>query len=319
MQQAPAVWRITTPLPFRPREVHAYLVELQGGRWMLVDGGMDSAAAWAALDAGVRERTGWDRVRLHAVTHMHLDHLGLAARIGAASAAPLAMGELDAERSAHAALHPDEEATYRAALFRENGVPAEMLERMEQRGPSPPSEPLRVEHPLSTAGGDLSLAPEWRWIWTPGHTAGHLALFRPADGVLIAGDAVLPRITPTIGVNRQREDSVGDYLGTLTRLETEQVACILPGHGEPITRPAERLAELRQATQAESRVIGQLLSLRPSTAWEVARQRYSGRELPPSAWVQALRETLAHLQHLVAAGQARRELTSENVLCFALA
>ncbi len=319
MQQPQGVWSITTPLPFRPREVHAYLVELQGGGWMLVDGGLDSEDAWASLDAGVGAHAGWSEIRLHVVTHMHMDHIGLAARTRAASGAPLAMGELDAKRWAHAALHPDEEAEYRTALFRGNGVSAEMLERMEQGGPTPSTQPLGVEYPLGAAGGDLPLAAGWSWVWTPGHTAGHVALFRAADGLLIAGDAVLPRVTPTVGVNRQRRDPVGDYLDALTRLGSLRLACILPGHGEPITRPAERLAELRQATQAESQAIGALLSARPSTAWDVARRRYPGRDLPPSAWVQALRETLAHLQHLVAAGQARRELTSENVLCFAFA
>jgi glyoxylase-like metal-dependent hydrolase (beta-lactamase superfamily II) len=31
--------------------------------------------------------------------------------------------------------------------------------------------------------------PEWRWIHTPGHTRGHISLYRESDGVLIAGDA----------------------------------------------------------------------------------------------------------------------------------
>jgi glyoxylase-like metal-dependent hydrolase (beta-lactamase superfamily II) len=31
--------------------------------------------------------------------------------------------------------------------------------------------------------------PGWRWIHTPGHTPGHVSLFRDEDKVLIAGDA----------------------------------------------------------------------------------------------------------------------------------
>jgi glyoxylase-like metal-dependent hydrolase (beta-lactamase superfamily II) len=31
----------------------------------------------------------------------------------------------------------------------------------------------------------------WRWIHTPGHTAGHVSLFRDEDRTLIAGDAVV--------------------------------------------------------------------------------------------------------------------------------
>ena len=33
--------------------------------------------------------------------------------------------------------------------------------------------------------------PEWICVPTPGHTPGHVAFFRPGDGTLIAGDAVL--------------------------------------------------------------------------------------------------------------------------------
>jgi glyoxylase-like metal-dependent hydrolase (beta-lactamase superfamily II) len=32
--------------------------------------------------------------------------------------------------------------------------------------------------------------PDWRWIHTPGHTPGHVCLFRPEDRVLLAGDAL---------------------------------------------------------------------------------------------------------------------------------
>jgi glyoxylase-like metal-dependent hydrolase (beta-lactamase superfamily II) len=31
--------------------------------------------------------------------------------------------------------------------------------------------------------------PEWRYMHTPGHTSGHISLFRNEDGVLLAGDA----------------------------------------------------------------------------------------------------------------------------------
>ena len=33
--------------------------------------------------------------------------------------------------------------------------------------------------------------PDWRWVHAPGHTPGHTAYFRPADRVLITGDAIL--------------------------------------------------------------------------------------------------------------------------------
>ena len=32
--------------------------------------------------------------------------------------------------------------------------------------------------------------PGWRWIHTPGHSPGHVSLFRESDGLLIAGDVL---------------------------------------------------------------------------------------------------------------------------------
>ena len=37
--------------------------------------------------------------------------------------------------------------------------------------------------------GTVPTLPAWRWIHTPGHTAGHVSLFREADRTLIVGDA----------------------------------------------------------------------------------------------------------------------------------
>ncbi|HEX5725789.1 MAG TPA: MBL fold metallo-hydrolase [Longimicrobiaceae bacterium] len=305
---APDLWRIPTPMPFRPREVHTYLARVGGDAWMLVDGGLGTDEAWAALDAGVRGAAGgWEAVRLHVVTHMHMDHVGLAARAREASGAPVLMGRLDAERMAHAAAHPDDEAGYRLGLLRRCGAPAEAVEAMEgvRKQAQPLAPPVAVDAVLDGAEGEVPDAPGWRWVWTPGHTAGHVSLFRPADAVLVAGDAVLPRITPTLGVNRQRSDPVGDYLHALARLEALRPALILPGHGEPPEDPSGRLAELRAAAEGETATVEALLGPGPRTAWEVVEARYPERELPAPTRMLALRETLAHLDRLAAAGRVR--------------
>lgn len=294
-------------MPGRPPEVHAYLAQLSPGRWMLVDGGLGTGDAWAALEAGVvTVAGGWEAVRVHAVTHMHMDHVGLAARVKEASGARVLMGRLDAERMAHAAAHPDEEAEYRAGLFRRCGAPAEWIEGVQQghataRALAPPVE---VDHTLDGLEGAVAGADGWRHVWTPGHTAGHVSLFRPRDRVLVAGDAVLPRITPTLGVNRQRADPVGDYVDALDRLSALGPALILPGHGDPV-RGTARIAELRMAAENETDAVAALLQAGPSTTWEAVDRRYPGRQMGAGTRMLALRETLAHLQRLVEAGRAR--------------
>jgi glyoxylase-like metal-dependent hydrolase (beta-lactamase superfamily II) len=322
VQVAPDLWRVSTPLPFRPREVHAALARLDGGRWMLVDGGLGTDDAWAALDACVRSLAGgWDAVALHAVTHMHVDHVGLAARVREACGARVLMGALDAERMAHAAAEPGEEAEYRATLFRQAGIPAEVVAKLEgareQQSAATPYVP--VDDALAGDGGELPGAPGWRWTWTPGHTAGHVAFFRDRDRVLIAGDAILPRLLPTIGVNRQREDPVGDALSMLERVAALEPRTVVGGHGDVIGDPAARIAELRAGYEDEGRTFAGLLSASPRTAWELAEARRPGRELPDVIRVQLTREALAHLQRLRAAGIARTDTLDSGAAGWTLA
>lgn len=294
-------------MPGRPPQVNAYLARCGDGGWMLVDGGLNTDGAWAALDAGVRAAAGaWERVTVHVVTHMHMDHVGLAARVKDASGAALLTGRLDAERMAHAAAHPDDEAEYRAALLRRCGAPDEMVrtvEELQRRARSFTATPA-WDGVLDGDQGEVPGAAGWRFVWTPGHTAGHVSLFRPADRVLVAGDAVLPRITPTLGVNRQRADPVGDYAAALARLQALRPTLVLPGHGDAPEDGVGRIRELRAAADGETGTVRGLLNAEPRSCWQVVDARYPGRDMPPATRMLALRETLAHLDRLTAAGRA---------------
>lgn len=307
------ITRIPVPIPFRPGTVNAFRVELGGGEWMLVDGGPDTADAWKALDDGVRQAGGWDGLRLHFVTHMHIDHVGLAPRVELQARCPLVMGGLDAERMIRAHTDPEAETAYRSTLYREAGVPGEMQQLAERaaasgRDLSAYREPtIRLPHD----GRALADAPDWTTVWTPGHTAGHTALFRAADGALIAGDAVLASISATIGINRQRDDTVADCLDGFRRLQSLAVRTIYPGHGEAFT-DAGRIRELADEVRAESDRVRALLNAEPHTAWEIAERRYGERDLPLPARVQALRETFAHLVHLARQDYAESALHADG-------
>ena len=54
-----------------------------------------------------------------------------------------------------------------------------------------PNTPINAESYLTELPEDGSVPEleDWKWIPTPGHTTGHISLFREKDGVLIAGDA----------------------------------------------------------------------------------------------------------------------------------
>src|SRR3954462_1014616 len=76
----------TTPTPFQPEGVNAYLAE--GETLTLIDGGVQTDEAYQALVDGVAD-LGYklsDIQRL-LITHHHTDHLGLAQRVVEASGA----------------------------------------------------------------------------------------------------------------------------------------------------------------------------------------------------------------------------------------
>jgi hypothetical protein len=79
----------------------------------------------------------------------------------------------------------------------------------------------------------------------------------------------------------------------------------------------ERFASLRHATREETERVRSLLSDEGLSAWEITRRRYQDRDLPNSALVLALRETLAHLHHLTTLQIARREQTGDVAVAFA--
>lgn len=108
----------------------------------------------------------------------------------------------------------------------------------------------RALHPAEGVPG----LPEWRCIPTPGHTPGHVAFFRPADRVVIAGDAVVtvnlnsPRAFLRWARGRSEERLSGPpwYTTWSWRSAKESVAFIerldplvvASGHGPPVSGAA---------------------------------------------------------------------------------
>ncbi|MBM0065601.1 MBL fold metallo-hydrolase [Alkalicoccobacillus gibsonii] len=95
------------------------------------------------------------------------------------------------------------------------------------------------------SSGSLVGFPEWKWIHTPGHSPGQIALFRKKDGALLSADAIITVKQDSLyDVLTQTEDLQGPprYLTTdwkKAKLSTErlrdlQPEFIGPGHGLPM-------------------------------------------------------------------------------------
>lgn len=74
-------------------------------------------------------------------------------------------------------------------------------------------------------------------IGTPGHTPGHVSVFDPSTGVLVAGDAL--RMTAELaGPDPQYTADEARAAESVRKLAGLDVTAILPGHGDPLTAGA---------------------------------------------------------------------------------
>ena len=290
--------RVTLPLPTRPGHVHAYLLPGDDG-WTLVDTGVglpDAKETWAAEleDAGGRVATVF-------VTHFHPDHVGAAADLHELTGAPVVQGALD---YAQCELVWGNPAWSERLLdwFRLHGTPDDVT--AELVGQSSVYRPfIRYQRdPILVEAGER--VDGWELVAAPGHADGQLCLVK--DGVLIAADHLLGRITPTVGLwPASRADPLGDYLAALDRTIELAPRIALPGHGEPIKDPAARARELKEHHRIRLEETVVALGPEPRTGFDLSLDLF-GAELPPAGRRFAVAETLSHAERLVQAGVARR-------------
>lgn len=83
-----------------------------------------------------------------------------------------------------------------------------------------------------------------RILDTPGHTLGHVSVFDPATGTLVAGDALRTQ-NGLEGSNPQFTADTAKANASVKKLAQLDVRAILPGHGDPLTTgAAEALRKL---------------------------------------------------------------------------
>jgi glyoxylase-like metal-dependent hydrolase (beta-lactamase superfamily II) len=311
------LWSVPVVIPDNPLGFTlVYLFETASGP-VLVDNGWDDPRSWAALRDGVRE-TGHAIEDVYGVllTHVHPDHHGLSAKVRATSGAWLAMHPEDAWVVTRWRNARDAWLLEAAAAMLSAGAPEDELAELPDVtglragavGGELPALPTRL-----FADGDYVDVPGWtvRAIWTPGHSPGHSCFAVEGHSLLLAGDHVLPRITPHIGLYDEDSDAdpLGDYLASLAKLRTESVSEVLPAHVGRFDALEPRLGELAAHHEERLAAIAESLRDGPLTTWEIAAAMPWNRRWEDIVSLMkriALGEAVAHLRHLERRGLVER-------------
>jgi glyoxylase-like metal-dependent hydrolase (beta-lactamase superfamily II) len=291
---------ITLPLPFRsPPSVNAFVIEGSEGL-TLIDCGVDWPKGRDALTGGLAS-LGLSAVPVHTliVSHLHPDHVGMAPRLVREWGAATVMHE----RASRLVPRYNDTDGFRQATARladRHGVPAHARRQFVDVGERPGWMPFVDPPDRAVSDGDLIAIDDRRHLevmHTPGHEPAHICLRDSRTGVLFAGDHVLPRITPFVGYDEWYDDVLADFLDSLRRIERLTVTVTYPAHGSVIEHGSARAGQL--ILHHQRRLEGMVEAVEPggSTAWMVM-ERVFRPHLGPIEQRLALRETIAHLEHL---------------------
>ncbi|WP_347219670.1 MBL fold metallo-hydrolase [Chryseobacterium sp.] len=214
-QIAPEVFQIS----LMPRNsINCYIIE-----GVLVDSGIRSSYA------GIKKTLQKIPVYQHVLTHAHADHQGCSDQICSEFGIPLLC-------------HPDEVfRTETGLVTNDYPNPQHWVAKLQQKFWA--GQGNRVERTIV----ENDRIGNFRVIETPGHSAGHISLFREHDGVLIIGDVAtnMNLLTTTTGLRLPPNIFTSDQqrnIKSLQKLAKLNPSIIGFGHG-PVMRNTDRKFE----------------------------------------------------------------------------
>ena len=305
-------------MPLGLDHVNVYALREPNG-WTVIDTGLDTKLnrrEWAAI---IKDDLRGDPILRVVVTHHHPDHVGLAGWFMAQGA------ELLMTRTAWLTarmLTLDEEPTpspEAVSFWRGAGMDEALLsKRLDNRPfnfcdtvyPLPLGFTRLEEGAVHRLGGR-----DWVVHLGQGHAPDHATLWCQDAPLVLAGDQLLPSISPNLGVypTEPMADPVAEWLESCARFETmaRDDHLVLPGHKLPYHGLPARLAQLSDNHHGALARLREHLRAEPRTAVDCFAPLFK-RQIDEATYGLAMVEAVAHLNHLYHLGKVAREMDARG-------
>jgi len=306
---APGILWIRMPLPFQLNHINLWLIEETDG-WVLIDSGINderTKGLWVKIFDNILN--GKPITRL-ICTHAHPDHIGLIGWIQERFGATLlitreewtfgrmiAEGHMKNERSYYDYL---EQLGCKQSDIKEYWSHIESADKFYY---SLPYQFNRIRD-----GSEITIAgKKWKVMIGLGHSHEQACLYCSELNVLIGGDQILPKITPTIMVhaNEPEANPLLDFFVSNKRLRIlPNSIVVLPSHNSPFVGLHERLDQYVDHHMERLQII-QEACIEPLSGMEVSKILFP-QKLDKHGKFFAIGETMAHIKYLEYEGKIMR-------------
>ena len=318
------IHQLKIPIPNNPLgHLNCYLIEGDQG-WFMIDTGWYTTESFQALQDSLGGiGLSLNDINTIIVTHVHLDHFGLAGRIKKSSPQIQIMAHyLESNLLETRYIKHQMFMEKMSASLKSHGTPVrkmpdlEMVFRpaFESIVITPIDNHLYGGEIISTGIYDLEV------IWTPGHSPGHLCLYEAKNRLLFSGDHVLPAISSNVIYGGEVGDNpLYNYICSLNKLKHLPVKAVLPAHQDIFQDLSGRIRQLVEHHEKRKDEIVGVMETEFKHAYEISSQISwdligSWDDIPPLHKGIAILETVAHLECMRWEGRVTRIMNGDSIL-----
>ncbi|WP_120504172.1 MBL fold metallo-hydrolase [Sulfitobacter mediterraneus] len=313
IEVAPGVLWLRMPLPMKLDHVNIYALD-EGDSWTIIDTGFSSKKSKAIWQEAMDGPLGGKPVSRVVVTHHHPDHVGLAGWFQTEFGAELVTTRTAWLTARMLTLDEQEVAPAETlSFYRQSGMDNEIYEKRRTDRPFNFADivaPLPLGYTRIKQDDTITMGGRvWDVHMGNGHAPEHATFWSRDDNLVIAGDQILPSISPNVGVypTEPMADPIGEWLEACERLAPMARAdhLVLGGHKLPFAGLPKRMSQLIENHHG---ALDRLLAFieTPKAASECFPPLFK-RSIGEAEYGLALVESVAHLSHLYQTGLATRD------------